>query len=149
MICFKKGNLFDEKVDAYVNAVNCVGVMGKGIALEFKKRYYDVFEKYKYECLKGSVYPGKILSIKVDKEYPKWIIHFFTKNHWKELSKIEYIEKGLDELRNELEILKINSLAMPALGCGLGGLNFGDVKKLIEQKLSFFENKKIIVFEPF
>lgn len=151
MLEFKRGNLLHENVEALVNAVNCVGIMGKGIALQFKNAYPENFRQYKKACKAGNVQPGKMF-ITLTGAFldPKYIINFPTKRHWEDKSKIEDIESGLDFLVFEIEKLGINSIAVPALGCGNGGLNWSDVKPLIELKLSKpqMQNVRIIVFEP-
>jgi O-acetyl-ADP-ribose deacetylase (regulator of RNase III) len=134
MIIYKNGNLFDSNAQTIVNTVNCVGVMGKGIALTFKNKYPNMFNSYKTICDKQLLSPGKLLLY--TKETP-WILNFPTKNHWKNPSKIEYIEEGL---RKFVEIYKekgITSIAFPLLGCANGGLNWEEqVKPIMEQYLS-------------
>jgi O-acetyl-ADP-ribose deacetylase (regulator of RNase III) len=151
MLKFLKGDMFEyiHRVDAIINTVNCVGVMGKGIALEFKKRYPDNFTIYKRVCEKKELTPGKMLIVKNSySTAPKYIINFPTKNHWRGKSKIEYIENGLDALKEELNKYSIRSVAMPPLGCGNGGLEWDQVKKLIIEKLNDVDNVNFLVFEP-
>ena len=132
MINFLKGNIFDSDAEALVNAVNTVGVMGKGIALEFKKRFPKNFEIYKGVCDANMLSIGDILIV----EDGKTIINFPTKIHWRDNSKYEYIESGLRNLREELKDLNIPSVAIPALGCGLGGLDWEIVKKMFIDELN-------------
>ncbi|MGM0841377.1 MAG: type II toxin-antitoxin system antitoxin DNA ADP-ribosyl glycohydrolase DarG [Bacillota bacterium] len=152
MLTFLTGNLFDKskEIDAIVNTVNCVGVMGKGIALEFKKRYPENFNIYKNECKEKNLVPGKMLTVNNTSNFenPKYIINFPTKNHWRNPSKIEYIESGLLTLKEVIKEHSIKSIAMPALGCGNGGLNWGEVKSLIIKELSSLKDVQIYIYEP-
>lgn len=127
MIHITKGNIFDADVEALVNPVNCVGVMGKGLALQFKKRYPDNFDCYKAACDIGDIKIGQMLSTRPNKV----IINFPTKIHWRDKSKLEYIERGLDGLLKLIDQCGIKSIAIPPLGCGLGGLKWSEVKPLI------------------
>lgn len=148
MITYKIGNIFNEDVEAIVNTVNCVGIMGKGLALQFKNKYYNNFKLYANACRRNEVVTGKVLVYKIEPLFnPKYIINFPTKQHWRDKSKIEYIETGLDDLVQTIHNLSIKSIAIPPLGCGLGGLNWNVIKQLIEEKLSGL-NCNIIVLEP-
>ena len=133
MIKYIKGNIFYSKDEAIINPVNLMGVMGKGLALKFKKFYFNNFRLYKDACIKKEIDIGKSF---VCKEKNKYIINFPTKVHWSNPSKYEYIEKGLDDLKNIILKYNIKSISIPPLGCGLGGLDFDKVKKIIEKKLS-------------
>lgn len=149
MITFKTGDIFEENVQAIVNTVNCVGVMGRGIALQFKKRYSDNFKAYKRACKQGEVKPG-LMHI-FDNGFllqPRYIINFPTKRHWRGASRIEDIYSGLTDLARQIEKLNITSIAIPPLGCGLGGLNWVDVRNIIIRTLSELPDVEIIVFEP-
>lgn len=149
MLEFTTGNFFDFDADFRINTVNCVGVMGAGVALAFKNRYPEMFKVYAKNCRNGKVSPGKpsiwqeggLLS------KPVTIINFPTKDHWRNPSKYEYVEKGLIWLSNFLKDKNNQVVVMPALGCGHGGLNWVEVKKLIKEKL-FDSPAKILVFEP-
>ena len=149
MIEFVQGNLFDADVEAIVNAVNCVGVMGKGIALEFKKRFPNNFIAYKAACDAGELQLGRVftydhgLSAK-----PRYIVNFPTKDHWRDGSHLGDIRTGLESLVAELDRLRIRSIAIPALGCGLGGLNWQEVRAEIGNRLAACKTSKIMVFEP-
>lgn len=151
MIKYLKGDLFDKlyEVEGIINTVNTVGIMGKGIALEFKKRFPDNTKEYEKRCKEKSIGIGKSFVYKLsnygDTQY---IINFPTKMHWRNPSKIEYIERGLDDLVHIINQYEIKSIAIPALGAGLGGLNWNEVKKVIENKLRSLENIEIYVFEP-
>lgn len=145
MIQYKTGNILDSGAEAYVNPVNCVGVMGAGLAKQFKKRFPDNFKEYKSECDRMEVMLGKclffdyrnVINLDISKNYPVWIINFPTKYHWKDQSKIECIEQALDDMIIQANINGhggIYSIAMPRVGCGLGGLEWEDVKAMLESK---------------
>jgi O-acetyl-ADP-ribose deacetylase (regulator of RNase III) len=149
MIEFVHGNLFGAEVEAFTNAVNCVGVMGKGIALEFKRRYPDAFAAYKQTCDTGQLRLGQVFVFDRGKSVsPRYIVHFPTKNHWRDSSQIEDIETGLKSLVSELYKLQIDSIAIPALGCGLGGLEWTSVRQEIETAFAACKTVKVLVFQP-
>ncbi|RAT96980.1 macro domain-containing protein [Brevibacillus sp. Leaf182] len=149
MITLKQGDLFESNADAIVNTVNCVGVMGKGVALEVKKRYPHVYSEYRKACDAGVIKPGVIQSIATENLFgPKYIINFPTKRHWKTNSIIEDIEIGLITLVDEIKKLKLQSIAIPPLGCGNGGLDWDVVKPKIINALSGLDNIDITIFEP-
>jgi O-acetyl-ADP-ribose deacetylase (regulator of RNase III) len=148
-ITFTKGDIFTAQVEALVNPVNCVGVMGKGLAAQFKANYPENFTAYALACKFKEVVPGRMFCFETGKDNPKWIINFPTKRHWKDVSHVEDILFGLGSLAKEIENKKIKSIAIPALGCGLGGLKWANVRPLIEQKLEkLCKDVQIIVFEP-
>ncbi len=148
MLELKQGNLLEEDAEALVNAVNCVGVMGKGIALQFKQTFPENFQQYKKACDAKEVQPGRMFTVPTGKLFnPKYIINFPTKRHWREKSKIEDIQTGLKALVAEVQQLDINSIAIPALGCGNGGLDWLEVKPLIESAFVELPEVKAIVFE--
>ncbi len=137
VIEYKNGDIFAEDVDAIVNTVNCVEVMGRGLALQYKNKFPQNFKEYAKACRKGEVAPGKMFIFQTGQlTNPKYIINFPTKRHWKGKSKIEDIEKGLDDLIRTIEKYSINSIAIPPLGSGLGGLEWQKVKNIITHKLS-------------
>ncbi|MBH8599603.1 MULTISPECIES: macro domain-containing protein [unclassified Thermoactinomyces] len=144
MIRYVKGNILESDAEALVNPVNCVGVMGKGLALQFKKSYPSNFNQYVQACKAGKLKPGIVYPVF---EQEKWILNFPTKRHWRQKSKLEYIEQGLQDLIRIIETKDIQSVAVSALGCGLGGLNWDEVKKLIEQYLGSLDID-IYVYEP-
>jgi O-acetyl-ADP-ribose deacetylase (regulator of RNase III) len=149
MIEFVHGNLFDADVEAIVNAVNCVGVMGKGIALEFKKRFPNNFIAYKAACDAGQLQLGRVFTYDNGASAkPRYIVNFPTKNHWRDASHRHDIRSGLESLAAEIDRLKISSIAIPALGCGLGGLDWLVVRELIQKELSNFEKTSIFVYSP-
>ena len=125
MIKFTKGNMFDTPADIRINTVNCVGVMGIGVALEFKKRFPKMYRTYKKECERGNIQPGKPHVWKefhLCKEFI--IINFPTKKHWRNPSKYKYIESGLIWLAKFLKEYGGVKVTIPALGCGHGGLDW-------------------------
>lgn len=149
MIEFKKGNILKQDAEALVNTVNCVGVMGRGIALQFKEAFPDNYKHYKEACKKGEVKPGKMFVFDTHVLLgPKIIINFPTKRHWKEKSRLEDIESGLPDLIKALKDKQIHSVAIPPLGCGLGGLDWKVVRPIIEKALSGLPDLKVYLFEP-
>ena len=149
MIELKKDNLLLSNAEALVNTVNTAGVMGKGVALQFRERFSENYLRYKIACEKGEVQPGKMFITETGLlSAPKYIINFPTKQHWKGKSKMEYIRNGLDDLLGVIQEKNIKSIAIPPLGCGNGGLNWNEVKPLIEKKLSQLDNVHIELYEP-
>ena len=148
MIHFVHGNMFDTKYDAYVNPVNCKGVMGKGLALEFKKRYPMNFEFYKFICDQGKLKPGYVYWIR-DNSKNITIINFATKDHWKDPSKIEWINDGCMKLRDYLleNPYNIKNIVIPKLGCGLGGLDWSYVKNIFLEYFDDITDIDIYVYE--
>lgn len=133
MLRYVEGDLFSSPAQVIVNTVNTVGVMGKGIALEFKKRYPEMFEHYKKICDKHNLVIGKLMLWYAPDH---WLLLFPTKEHWRNPSKMEYIEKGLMTFVRKYADYNITSIAFPKLGCGNGGLNWNDVRPLMEKYLS-------------
>ncbi|MDR1193438.1 MAG: macro domain-containing protein, partial [Peptococcaceae bacterium] len=149
MINYKIGDLFDDDSEAIVNTVNCVGVMGRGIALQFKKRFPDNFKVYEAKCKLGEIIPGKMFVFEINSLMnPKFIINFPTKRHWRGESRIIDIESGLDDLVKVLKQYNIRSIAIPPLGSGLGGLDWNLVKNKIEYALISIEDVDITIYEP-
>lgn len=147
MIKVLVGDMFQSKADALVNTVNCVGVMGKGIAAEFKKRFPHMYEMYAQECKAGNVRTGK-LNIYRDLFGSKLIINFPTKRHWKSPTLLSDIEAGLNYFRDHYQEWDIKSVAFPPLGCGNGGLSWMDVGPLMYSKLSDL-NIAVEIYAPF
>jgi O-acetyl-ADP-ribose deacetylase (regulator of RNase III) len=149
MLRFTTGNIMDSSAEALVNTVNTVGVMGKGIALQFKQAFPHNFEVYRQACLNGSFQTGQLLVVK-DQELlmgERLIINLPTKSHWKSPSTYEFVETGLIALVTYLKANPIKSLAMPALGCGNGGLDWKVVKPMIEKYLAELD-LSVWVYEP-
>lgn len=149
MIERMRGNLLDAHAEALVNTVNTVGIMGKGIALQFKKVYPENFKAYKQACNAKTLEPGRMLTYDLGNfEGPRFIINFPTKTHWRAKSKIGDIEKGLESLIEEVKRLKIKSIAVPPLGCGNGGLEWRDVFPLIEEAFKKVPDVHVFLYEP-
>lgn len=149
MIRYTKGNLLEAPAQALINTVNTVGVMGKGIALQFKEAFPLNFKQYALACKSKWLQPGKLLIVKENTLLgERLIINFPTKTEWYLKSKYEYIETGLQALVAELQKGEIKSIAIPPLGCGNGGLRWDKVKELIEKYLSSFSFIDIFVYEP-
>jgi len=149
MIHYTTGNVLESNAQALINTVNTLGVMGKGIALQFKKAYPNNFNAYQNACKQGDIAIGKLF---VTKDYnlnsgEKIIINFPTKKDWRKSSEYSFIEKGLDDLVQVISQQNIKSVALPPLGAGNGGLEWEKVKKIIEQKLENL-NVEVIVYEP-
>ncbi len=149
MIEYVQGDILQADAEALVNTVNCVGVMGRGIALQFKNAYPANFAEYKHACDRGDVVPGRMLIYRTGAlTNPKYIINFPTKRHWKGKSRLEDIESGLDALAGDIKALGITSIAIPPLGSGLGGLPWEQVRQLIQQKIGTLEHVTVLVYEP-
>ncbi|MFI0404266.1 macro domain-containing protein [Actinomadura sp. 3N508] len=133
MIVERTGDLLQDDAQALVNPVNTAGVMGKGLALQFKRAFPAAFTAYAEACADGRVRPGTILPVPLDGG--RWILHFPTKRHWRSRSRLDDIESGLGDLARVLADLKIVSVAVPPLGCGHGGLDWEAVHPLITAKL--------------
>jgi O-acetyl-ADP-ribose deacetylase (regulator of RNase III) len=126
-----RGDILDARAEALVNPVNCVGVMGAGLAKEFAARYPEMLQSYRHACRRRFLLPGSVHVYEVPFTL-RYIINFPTKDRWREPSTLEYIEQGLVALVNEVRFREIRSIAIPALGCGLGGLRYTDVRPRIE-----------------
>ncbi len=149
MMRFTTGNLLDADVEALVNTVNTVGVMGKGIALMFKERFPGNFKAYAAACKNEEVHVGKMFVAPSNElSGPRWIINFPTKQHWRQRTKLEWIRDGLEDLRRVVQEEQIRSIAVPPLGCGNGGLDWADVRPLIESALGELEGVEVIVYKP-
>lgn len=143
------GNLLTADAEALVNTVNCVGFMGKGIALQFKQAFPDNFRAYERACARGEVVPGRMLVVPTRSVVgPKYVINFPTKRHWRGKSRLEDIDAGLDALVTEVEQLGIQSVAVPPLGCGLGGLEWRVVEPRIRAAFAKLPDVRVVVFAP-
>jgi O-acetyl-ADP-ribose deacetylase (regulator of RNase III) len=149
MVEILRGNLIEADTEVLVNTVNCIGYMGKGIALQFKKAFPDNFNAYERACREGAMKPGNMLVFSTGSLVnPKYIINFPTKRDWRAKSRIEDIQIGLSSLINEIRKLGVSSVALPPLGCGLGGLRWKDIRPLIEQAFAALPDVHTMLFEP-
>lgn len=149
MIEFKTGNILEAKAEALVNTVNCVGVMGKGIALQFKTKFPDNFKAYELICKDGKLRPGKLFVYQISQLInPKYIVNFPTKDHWRAKSNLQDIEEGLKGLVGWIKENQIKSIAIPPLGCGNGGLDWKDVYPRIKNALESLTDVHVLVYEP-
>lgn len=149
MIEFRVGNIVKDRSDALVNTVNSVGVMGKGVALAFKKAFPENFVAYKHATEDGKIRPGGVFAFENPPRYrTRWILNLATKDHWRGRSRVEWIERGLTELREHLVAYGIRSVAVPPLGCGHGGLDWLIVRPLIVDALSALPNLAVVIYEP-
>jgi O-acetyl-ADP-ribose deacetylase (regulator of RNase III)/uncharacterized protein YwgA len=149
MLKLKRGNLLNEKTEALVNTVNCVGVMGKGVALQFKRAFPENFKQYQKACKNNEVQPGQMFTVETDSLfYPRYIINFPTKRHLRQPSQLDDIKTGLAALVQEVQRLGIQSIAIPPLGCGNGGLDWAEVKPLIVEAFKPLPNIEVVLFEP-
>jgi O-acetyl-ADP-ribose deacetylase (regulator of RNase III) len=143
------GDILKADAEAIVNTVNCVGVMGRGIALQFKKAFPANFKAYASECKSGKVQPGKMFVFDTGVfTNPRYIINFPTKRHWKGKSRIEDIENGLVGLAQEVRERGIKSIAIPPLGSGLGGLDWNEVRPMIEASLRDVSDLYVLIYQP-
>lgn len=146
---FIQGNLLDAKVDALVNTVNTVGVMGKGIALMFKEAFPANFRAYEDACKRKEVRIGRMfVTERRAFDGPRWIINFPTKKHWRQPSKMEWIVEGLRDLKRVVQEHNIRSIALPPLGAGNGGLDWSEVRVEIQCGLADLGDIDVIVYEP-
>lgn len=149
MITYTQGNLLEAKVDALVNTVNTVGVMGKGIALMFKEQFPKNMKEYATACKAEQVRTGEMFVTDTGELMgPRWIINFPTKQHWRAKSKMEWIVDGLQDLKRVISEYNVKSIALPPLGAGNGGLDWSMVRTEIDKALSDIDDVEIIVFEP-
>ncbi|QIN80505.1 Appr-1-p processing protein [Rubrobacter marinus] len=150
MIEYRRDNLLEADAEALVNTVNTVGVMGKGIALQFKKKFKENFKAYERAYKRGEVEIGKMFTFPMNRlTNPRYIINFPTKQHWREKSRLEYVREGLDDLLREIKRLDISSVAIPPLGCGNGGLDWEtEVRPLIQEAFAHAPGVRAYVYEP-
>lgn len=150
MIELTKGNLLEAPVEALVNTVNTAGIMGKGIALQFKQAYPSMFRDYEQACKAGEVKLGKMQVFDLGglAGGPHWVINFPTKGHWRAASRVEDVAAGLQDLVATIRRLHINSIAIPPLGCGNGGLDWQDVRPRIESAFAELPKVRVLLFAP-
>lgn len=143
------GDLLKANAEALVNTVNCDGFMGRGIAAQFKNAFPANFTAYQQACKRGEVRPGQMLIVDLGVERrPRWIVNFPTKRHWRGRSRLEDIETGLAALVEDVRRLDVRSIAIPPLGCGLGGLRWEDVRPRIERAMSALPDVRVLLFGP-
>jgi len=149
MIEYKTGDILREDAEALVNTVNCVGVMGRGIALQFKKAFPQNFKAYAAACQSKELQPGRMFVFETGQlTPPRYIINFPTKRHWRGKSRMEDIQAGLEDLATRIHEYRIQSVALPPLGSGLGGLEWPKVRAEIERALAPLEDVRVLVYEP-
>lgn len=149
MIELTQGDILKADAEALVNTVNCVGFMGRGIAAQFKRAFPQNFRAYQAACRREDVRPGHMFVVETGRDAnPRYIINFPTKRHWRGKSRIEDIEAGLTALVAEIQNRGIRSVAIPPLGCGLGGLEWLDVRPRIERALAPLVDVRVLLFAP-
>ena len=148
MIEPRTGDLFEADAEALVNPVNCVGVMGRGLALAFRERFPDNFAAYAAACRRGAVVPGEMFVFDTERERPRLIVNFPTKRHWRDASLLEDLVRGLESLTELVRESELCSIALPALGCGLGGLDWREVRPRIEEAFAPLEGVRVFLHEP-
>lgn len=151
MIEYRAGDLLKADAEALVNTVNTVGVMGKGIALQFKQAYPENYKAYEQVCSAGELQPGGIFTFergRMHDDKPWFILNVATKKHWRSKSRLDDIRAGAANIADEVRRLGIQSVAIPPLGCGNGGLNWNDVRPLIQQAMQPLQDVKVLVYEP-
>lgn len=143
------GDILKSDTEALVNTVNCVGIMGRGIALQFKRAFPDNFKAYKRICDRKQLHPGHVFTFDLGRlESPRYVINFPTKRHWKGKSKLEDIRAGLKALVQEIRVRGIHSVAIPPLGCGLGGLDWSEVRSVVEEAFASSPEILVKLYEP-
>jgi len=148
MISYYDGNIFDDSSEALVNAVNTVGVMGRGVALQFKLTFPECYKVYIEAIRKNKVLLGEVQVVPIhNSEHVKYVVNFPTKAHWRNPSRLDWINDGLIDLKHKIHAHQIKTIALPALGCGNGGLNWEDVNALIQQHLKEI-NGNVRVYLP-
>lgn len=149
MIELTRGDILKANAEALVNTVNCVGVMGRGIALQYRKAFPEMFKAYKAMCDREELKPGMVLTHDLNRfDPPHYVINVPTKQHWRGKSSMEYVEAGLAALVEEVRRLNVKSVAVPPLGCGLGGLDWAEVRSRIEEAFADLTEVHIVLFEP-
>ncbi len=149
MIEYTYGDILQCEADALVNTVNCVGVMGRGVALQFKNVYPENFKAYEAACKHKAVQPGRMFVFETGQlTLTRFIVNFPTKRHWRDKSRIEDIETGLTDLVNVIRAKGIRSIAIPPLGAGLGGLDWNEVRPRIERALTELADVRVLLFDP-
>jgi O-acetyl-ADP-ribose deacetylase (regulator of RNase III) len=149
MIEYTRGNLLRADAEALVNTVNCVGAMGKGIALQFKQAFPENYGAYAKACKAKEVQPGRMFIHDTGSMVnPRYIINFPTKRHWRGQSRMEDVEAGLKALVSDVQRLGIASIAVPPLGCGYGGLRWAEVQSRIEAAFAELPEVTVLLYKP-
>jgi len=149
MIDLRQGDILRADAEALVNTVNCVGIMGRGIALQFRKAFPSNYKAYKAACDRNRLHLGTVLVHDLDRlQNPRYVINFPTKRHWRSKSRIQDIKAGLRALMEEVRRRSISSIAIPPLGCGLGGLEWEKVRAMIEDAFRDLPDVRVLVYEP-
>lgn len=153
MIVACTGDLLSAEAEVLVNPVNCVGIMGAGLALDFKLRYPQVFQRYRAACKNGEIQVGSVVvhllsPAERQGSVVRAVVSFPTKHHWRESSKITSIETGLHALVHALRNLQAPSVAVPALGCGKGNLNWDDVRPRVERAFAAAPDIRVLLYAP-
>lgn len=150
---YVSGNIFEAEVDALINPVNTKGAMGAGLAKQFANRFPDILESYKKVCAEGRLKAGGAHVVRLDRTTGKrdpdgdlWIINLATKDHWRDQSRMEWVDYAMSKLGPALEHYGIRSIAIPKIGAGLGGLNWNEVSSVIERHLRPYSEKGIRIF---
>jgi len=149
MLTEEHGNLLEAPADALVNTVNTAGIMGKGLALQFKQAYPGNFRAYEAACRCGEVHLGKMFTYETGQpDRPRFVINFPTKGHWRSKSQLSDIKAGLDDLRDVIRERRIESIAIPPFGCGNGGLDWRDGRPRIVEALADLPGVRVMVYPP-
>ena len=153
MIEYQTGDILEADAQALVNSVNCMGVMGKGIALQFKQKFPQNFRRYEEVCKNDALKPGRVFvhdrgALFSDDQAQRYIVNVPTKTHWRLPSEIEYIEEGMQALVDEVQQRGITSVAIPPLGCGNGGLEWTHVEAIIRQQMQAVTDTRVVLYPP-
>ena len=140
-------NIFNSRTETLVNTVNCVGIMGKGLAKEFKKHFPEMYEEYRIRCTNNEIKPGHPYIWK-NTTGGKSVLNFPTKEHWKGNSRVEWIESGLKIFTDNYHNWEIVSIAFPALGCTNGGLDWESIEPLMLHHLQKLRDITIEIYPP-
>jgi O-acetyl-ADP-ribose deacetylase (regulator of RNase III) len=144
-----QGSIFAAQTEVYVNPVNCVGISGAGLAKTFKEHFPENYKRYHSWCLSGLMHPGEVcIYFNPGMGYPRFIFNFPTKLHWKDPSRLDYIESGMHDLMAKVQILRIGSIAVPAMGCGLGQLSWDEVQPILRKYFKQNSSLKVLLYPP-
>ena len=147
-IVFTTGNILADRSQALVNTVNCVGVMGAGLALQVKARWPENFALYQRTCQQNLLLPGGVLTCELDGDAPRFVLNLATKDDWRDPSHLNWIKDGCNNLVRTIRRNQITSVAIPPLGCGLGALDWAVVRPLLERTAQFLPDCAITIYGP-